>query len=435
VAARSEVEVLISADSKKLEKAFGNVGAAAKEMAGDLDKAETDAKMFGKAMDGAAGAADASEGKFMGAADLLDGLGGAFGLPTEGATNMMRSFGDLSGGFAALGPLIKGFGASLAGLAMNPVVLGVAALAAGLVILWKNSETFRDIVTGAFQWVMDKVGPIIDTIGKGIGWLADKLGIGGPGDKAEEMTEAMKAALEASQEDWDNWKDAVTTSLDDILNPLQRARDNSKASLNEITTNLADNAAFYSGWINNLTSLTERGFGELASYFHSLGPEAEKAVGEATRLTDPQLAKLQANINNKLQGAGETAADLLTQGLGGKDYGKIGESIGQQVAGGLHRVFAPGTIGHQFVTGGGGLLGPLPRRAAGGPVAAGSPYIVGERGPELFVPGMSGAVVPNAAAAGGTTVIQLVLDGRVVTEVVHDGLLAKQRRTPLGLAS
>lgn len=33
----------------------------------------------------------------------------------------------------------------------------------------------------------------------------------------------------------------------------------------------------------------------------------------------------------------------------------------------------------------------------------------------------------------GPTVIQLVLDGRIITEVVHDGLLRKQRRVPLGI--
>lgn len=34
-------------------------------------------------------------------------------------------------------------------------------------------------------------------------------------------------------------------------------------------------------------------------------------------------------------------------------------------------------------------------RASGGPVVAGRPYVIGEEGPELFVPGQSGAVVPN----------------------------------------
>jgi hypothetical protein len=37
--------------------------------------------------------------------------------------------------------------------------------------------------------------------------------------------------------------------------------------------------------------------------------------------------------------------------------------------------------------------------AKGGPAKAGSPYVVGEQGPELFVPGISGTVVPNSKIA------------------------------------
>jgi hypothetical protein len=78
-------------------------------------------------------------------------------------------------------------------------------------------------------------------------------------------------------------------------------------------------------------------------------------------------------------------------------------------------------------------------KASGGPVSAGSPYIVGERGPELFVPGQSGSIVANGAlrgpsGGGGPTVIQLMLDGRKIAEVVHGEFLEKQRRTgALGL--
>lgn len=55
---------------------------------------------------------------------------------------------------------------------------------------------------------------------------------------------------------------------------------------------------------------------------------------------------------------------------------------------------------------GGGLFGFLGGRANGGPVMKNKPYIVGERGPELFVPGQSGGIVPNEALGmgGGTTV-------------------------------
>ena len=56
----------------------------------------------------------------------------------------------------------------------------------------------------------------------------------------------------------------------------------------------------------------------------------------------------------------------------------------------------------------GGLFG---FRAGGGDVSAGRPYIVGEQGPELFVPNRSGNVVPasqtrqvmNGQPSGGNT--------------------------------
>lgn len=50
-----------------------------------------------------------------------------------------------------------------------------------------------------------------------------------------------------------------------------------------------------------------------------------------------------------------------------------------------------------------GLLG-LPGRATGGPVSAGQPYLVGERGPELFVPQGFGRVEPRGTATGARDV-------------------------------
>lgn len=50
---------------------------------------------------------------------------------------------------------------------------------------------------------------------------------------------------------------------------------------------------------------------------------------------------------------------------------------------------------------GGGLLGGLFKRAQGGSVRAGQPYLVGERGPELFMPGRSGGIAPTGSFGGG----------------------------------
>jgi len=82
-------------------------------------------------------------------------------------------------------------------------------------------------------------------------------------------------------------------------------------------------------------------------------------------------------------------ADFLGASFSGKDTSKIG-------------------VGTFF----GALLG----RASGGPVTGGTPYIVGERGPELFVPGASGAIVPNGKfgkAVGGVQIVQnITVDSR-----------------------
>ena len=46
------------------------------------------------------------------------------------------------------------------------------------------------------------------------------------------------------------------------------------------------------------------------------------------------------------------------------------------------------------------VLPTIARRQYGGPVSAGRPYLVGEAGPELLIPGRSGYVLPNSALAG-----------------------------------
>ena len=70
--------------------------------------------------------------------------------------------------------------------------------------------------------------------------------------------------------------------------------------------------------------------------------------------------------------------------------GKIDGGGGNLSGGGVQSV---------TVAGGRGAL------AIGGPVQAGSPYMVGERGPEMFVPNQSGSIIPNNQVGGGSGVV------------------------------
>jgi hypothetical protein len=62
-------------------------------------------------------------------------------------------------------------------------------------------------------------------------------------------------------------------------------------------------------------------------------------------------------------------------------------------------------------------------RALGGPVEAGSAYLVGEQGPELFMPGQSGRIVPNGQT-GGTVVNQTIQISVGVAQTVRAEIAA-----------
>jgi hypothetical protein len=77
----------------------------------------------------------------------------------------------------------------------------------------------------------------------------------------------------------------------------------------------------------------------------------------------------------------------------------------------------------EYIFGANGIFGS--HQAAGGPVRAGVPYIVGERRAEVFVPGENGRILPSVPDAmrgwaGGDTVLHthIDLDGREVADVV-----------------
>ncbi|WP_062792010.1 hypothetical protein [Sphingobium chlorophenolicum] len=74
--------------------------------------------------------------------------------------------------------------------------------------------------------------------------------------------------------------------------------------------------------------------------------------------------------------------------------------------------------GMSKIGGDGGLIGlagavlGLPGRATGGPVAPGRAYVVGERGPEVFVPTASGQVVPNGGGGARDVRVSIAVQGQ-----------------------
>jgi len=107
------------------------------------------------------------------------------------------------------------------------------------------------------------------------------------------------------------------------------------------------------------------------------------------------------------------ASELLEQYL----YKQIFEPLFAAVGGALG--------GSSFFS---GLFGGA--KAAGGPVSGGKMYLVGEKGPELFVPGRSGSIIPNGAmGGGGVNIVQNIhVDARADVASVNRAMaIAKEQ--------
>lgn len=95
--------------------------------------------------------------------------------------------------------------------------------------------------------------------------------------------------------------------------------------------------------------------------------------------------------------------DLLGAGLSGLFGGGGGNLLA--AAGGTAVSAQTGGVTQFFATPFGGA------RASGGPVSAGRAYLVGERGPELFLPNRNGTIQPN----GGNVTVPVNIDARGAT--------------------
>jgi hypothetical protein len=98
----------------------------------------------------------------------------------------------------------------------------------------------------------------------------------------------------------------------------------------------------------------------------------------------------------------------------GKVIGTVVELVASLVRG-FQQVIQFGSAVGGAIGAVGGFLGFGGGRAMGGPVSANTAYVVGERGPELFVPSNSGTIIPNGGGGGGTT-INLTVNGAIDAE-------------------
>lgn len=238
-----------------------------------------------------------------------------------------------------------------------------------------------------------------------------------------------------------------STALDDYLKLL----DELGSTAGKVTSPNLSNSEGGTGGTGGRVSTVTKNLQQ--TYDAIFGEGAYEAFLIDKQLRDENLADFQRWKNQKqaylqdltlsfidmtsvIVNSGEPIIQSLT-----KMFNEIGKQIGAMIVKALllAAVFAmfPGFGGGKLFGGAtkfkgilGSLMGgSLEGRASGGPVMGSTPYMVGEVGPELFVPGQSGTIIPNHALGGGGSVIPDVrISGDDLLIVFDRANRRKQRR-------
>jgi hypothetical protein len=189
---------------------------------------------------------------------------------------------------------------------------------------------------------------------------------------------------------WDAYRQAIRQQLEADL-PISNFKNMAETPLIEILPN-AD---------------------QLSESLNAIKGPMRMITSEASELAD----SIGASFGNAFQG-------LITATQGFKSAFR---SMASSIISELMRIY----VTEQLVKSIGGFFksvfaGPLPGRAIGGSVQSGQPYMVGERGPEMFVPSRSGSIVPNGKMGGG---INISVDARGASDPA-----AVRQQVELGIA-
>jgi hypothetical protein len=151
---------------------------------------------------------------------------------------------------------------------------------------------------------------------------------------------------------------------------------------------------------------------------------AREAIGRLSKaMDDARIREKNEEIKNSFESIGMAVSDsfkgMITGAMSFKESMKsiIGAVIDQlwklfvvqKIVGIISGALGAGATAAPSSASGFGNIGmsspgsfkPVTLRARGGPVTNNTPYMVGERGPELFVPGGNGTIIPNGNMRGG----------------------------------
>jgi hypothetical protein len=239
---------------------------------------------------------------------------------------------------------------------------------------------------------------------------------GTPTPTVKAISEEDKSAMEAAKIDAEAAKFAVehaktadvsedrTSRMMRASNDLQAIRNANLQKYEQTISSIRSPLQIYMEEIERITKLEETQGMTAENAAKALGVAGAAYASAAGDAEDMASRILAANENankaipamSQLAIMSENAGSIIAQGfedaiLSGEKLQNVLKAVGRDL---LRLVFQQ-TITQPLAAGISGALQGM-FRANGGPVSANSPYVVGERGPELFVPRASGSIVSNS---------------------------------------
>lgn len=303
----------------------------------------------------------------------------------------------LAGGLAVMGPVLFSIGLMASALAalswpIALAILGIAALVAAGVYLYQNWDEISAHLEKNWGDMADGVGRqwdgLVETVSGGTDMISSLL----KGD--------LDGAVEGAKRMFDGFGEIAAGAMDTTVGAVRGViRSFDDLFDTDIDGWITDTGSAVDSWIEDTAASLEK--------WATRSLEALKRGGRdmKTWLSEIDLSELVANFMQAGVEAGEAivqaikdAFDALMEWFAGLP-GRIIAAIGSIDLGSIIQWPAPPQWWQRIFGGGGEEAAPA-HRAGGGPVTKGQPYIVGEKGWELFVPGESGRIIPHHEAAG-----------------------------------
>lgn len=460
----------LSKTFSEVEKKSADLGASVKKSSKTIGDTKDS---FDKAGEGAKNTYDkfdSLESVGRGTTDTMSGLANIMaGNTLQGSTDLAGGVAALADGFE--GALLPGLKKAITGiqgagkafkafslsLLTNPIFLVVAALALlglGLATAYKHSESFRNGVNNVWNGIKAVIVPVLETI-----WNAVKTTFEGfitvvtkiikflPGGNKllEKLGALTKDAGDAMQdtgpaaETWEEAQKRLNDQVDRANKTIQDQLDLLDKWYGEVKSQEEATISYAAAVDDAAQSIKDNG--------KTTDIHTEK--GRANRKTLLDLADANKDVVDAMRANGTASDKLVTQNEAGRRKFlevaaamKLPKGEAKALADQLFRI--PETksttvkantaaadkaiktttqllknvptykqIEIHWTSSGVPLntIGSAGRRASGGPVQANQPYMVGENGPEMWVPHGNGSIIPTHKLGGGDTTVYVTIDG------------------------